>query len=180
MSKASEHLWLITECYVDTALACALLGVNGVNHQSSCDNVCITMQKRFADSFAVGIIDDDKRKPSYVNEFDNIGSASHIILKKHKSKTHYLILISKAVEDFILFCANEAIVNLVVYGLPSDMEGFKMHTKTAGAASDPVFKRLFRALRHSGQMQLLQSILTRLNKDNYRTNTQQLMALFDN
>lgn len=53
---------VITECYVDTNLARTLLNAGKVNHQHACSKVCRTMDRRFNDTFAVGIIDDDKLK----------------------------------------------------------------------------------------------------------------------
>ena len=140
--------------------------------------MCAVMQKNFADQFAVGIIDDDKKKPSYVSKFDDVGTTDHVTLKKHKDKPHYLIVISKAVEDFILSCANEQKVDLKQYGLPDDMQGLKEVTKTVKSNKDSRFKRLFNDLVFlSKEMSVMKAILTYLACEKYQSDTAHLKAL---
>ena len=50
---------IMPECYVDTNLIEYLIG-DTVSHQHCCSKVVGTMKGRFADRFAVGIIDEDK------------------------------------------------------------------------------------------------------------------------
>jgi len=92
-----------------------------VNHQKGCNTVVNTMKgKILKDGFAVGVIDSDKRKPSYVNEFTEIAHTEHLSLLKHTNKAHYLIMVSPAMDKFILDCAEEEMVDLSEYDLPSD------------------------------------------------------------
>ena len=62
----ADALRIIPECYVDTNLVSALLGGIGVNHQKSCNKVVGRMKDKYGDDFAVGIIDNDKRRPGYL------------------------------------------------------------------------------------------------------------------
>ena len=51
---------LIPECYIDTNLI-ETISFKGCNHQKSCSMVANTMKKKYAERFAVGIIDKDKK-----------------------------------------------------------------------------------------------------------------------
>ena len=42
------------------------------------------MNEKFADKFALGIIDADKRRPSYLNEFNEIVSSHHLKISKNE------------------------------------------------------------------------------------------------
>jgi hypothetical protein len=55
---------IIPECYVDTNLVETLVPPTGrgYNHQHGCGTVTKVMKERFADGFAVGIIDKDKKE----------------------------------------------------------------------------------------------------------------------
>ncbi len=70
MANPNEFCF-ISECYIDTNLVETLLGERA-NHQNGCNNVARRMKDKYDDGFAVGIIDDDKRKLSYVNEAEDL------------------------------------------------------------------------------------------------------------
>ena len=180
MTDDAKCLCVISECYVDTNLAATLLDASAMNHQRGCNNVCTVMQKNFADEFAVGIIDGDKRQPTYATSFDGIASCPHLTLKKHKVRSHYIIVVSKAVEDFILSCANESNVSLEKYGLPNDMQGLKEVTKTAKSSKDSRFKRLFNDLAFSSkEMVVMKNVLAYLVSAKYHCDSAYLKRLFD-
>ena len=79
---------IIPECYIDTAIVESLMNTDGVNHQKGCNNVARTMQtaRHLKDSFAIGIIDKDKREPSYVQQFTQLGKTEHIERKEAARK----------------------------------------------------------------------------------------------
>lgn len=61
---------IMPECFIDTTLVASLLDAK-VSHKHSCNEVAREMEKgKFKDAFAVGIIDNDKRKISYIESFD--------------------------------------------------------------------------------------------------------------
>ena len=99
-------LYIIPECYVDTNLISTLVNA-AVNHQKCCTKVTETINKKYTDNFAVGIIDKDKVEPKYVNEFQLIAKRGHLQLLRHKTRPHYLITINPAVEMFIIESAAE-------------------------------------------------------------------------
>ena len=68
-----KDLDIIPECYIDTNLIETILNTKGcytegVNHQKGCNTVVKTMNdpKKLKNEFALGIVDADKRQPSYV------------------------------------------------------------------------------------------------------------------
>ena len=67
-----KDLYFVPECYVDTNLIESLLETDGVNHQMGCNNVAKAMESGvLKESFAVGIIDSDKRKLAYAEYFED-------------------------------------------------------------------------------------------------------------
>ena len=134
-----KDLYFVPECYVDTNLVESLLDSDGVNHQKGCNTVVNTMKgKILKDGFAVGVIDSDKRKPSYVNEFTEIAHTEHLSLLKHTTKAHYLIMVSPAMDKFILDCAVEEGVDLTEFNLPSDLNAFKDQTKVSSQKKENI------------------------------------------
>ena len=86
-----KDLDIVPECFIDTNLVETLLHLkqvdtDGVNHQKGCNTVVrvMTTSKALKDSFALGIVDADKRPLSYVkNECNEIARSRHIVLLKH-------------------------------------------------------------------------------------------------
>lgn len=75
---------VIPECFVDTNLTETLVPPNSqYNHQKGCGTVTKIMQERFADRFALGIIDKDKKEVEYLKHFIEINNAGSLILHKH-------------------------------------------------------------------------------------------------
>lgn len=176
-----KALDIIPEYYIDTNLVETLLQIgtgkeHAVNHQKGCNNVACTMRKN--DGFAVGVVDTDKKQPSYWGEFLPIEESRHLSLKKHKFCPQYVIFIKPAIECFILDCAKEAKLDLRVYGLPSDFNALRGATKNVCAKSDPKFKNLFKALRNHEEMQILTSVLMYLLCERYDAKTEHINKIF--
>lgn len=116
--------FIIPECYIDTNLVETLACPGGCNHQNGCNQVAKIMREKFADRFAVGIIDADKRQPGYLNEFREIASSEHLKLFHHPVRPHFIILVHPAADGFILSCAETAQVNMKDYASSSNRYGF--------------------------------------------------------
>ncbi len=93
------------ECYIDSTLVGQLLDAD-VSHKHSCNEVAKAMEKGpYKDEFAVGIIDNDKRKIRYIESFEEIGRTENLTFLKHRVKHHYMIKVAKegkAMETFII------------------------------------------------------------------------------
>ena len=178
MEKKDFHI--VPECYIDTNLAESLLDSHGVNHQKGCNAVAKKMmESNLKDQFSIGIIDNDKRQPSYIKEFVEIAHTNHISLLKHRERPHYFVRIIPAMDGFILDCANELGVNLKDYGLPSTLKELTKVTKDVKAKNDTRFKDLFKSLNNSEELTKLRSALNYLNDNQYKCDTAELHKIFE-
>ena len=175
-----KDLYFVPECYVDTNLVESLLETDGVNHQKGCNTVVNTMKgKVLNDDFAVGIIDSDKRQPSYVKDFTEIAHTEHLFLMKHNAKPHYLVMIKPAMDQFILDCAKEQDVRMSDFSLSSDLDGFKRQTKTVNTKHDTRFKTLFKAIKQNAEMSTLCCVLNYLKEQRYQSKAEDLAQFFN-
>ena len=135
-----DDLSFIPECYVDTNLIEILVPpTRQYNHQKGCGTVAKVMQEKFADRFAVGIIDKDKKEVKYLEEFEIVCSKNSLILHKHSVRSHYMIQITPAMELFIIKNALECGISLRDFDLPSDLTLFKKESKTVTSNRDQRF-----------------------------------------
>lgn len=170
--------FIIPECYVDTNLVETLVCTAGCNHQKGCNQVAKVMQEKFADRFAVGIIDADKRTPGYLNDFNAVASSRHIQLYRHISRAHYFILIHPAIDGFILACAEAGDVNMADYGLSPVLKNFTVQTKNVMSNREPRFKKLFRTLENVGEIRIMKSLISYLVAARYNVSDNELSAIF--
>jgi hypothetical protein len=100
---------ILPECYGDTLLI-EILGYSKPNHQQpgGINRVLDTLEKKYPGQTAVGIIDKDKKiTPAYFQNFQKQKETNHLILRKHRQRNHYLILVIPALERFLLTAAAE-------------------------------------------------------------------------
>lgn len=169
--------YFIPECYVDTNLIETLVKAQGCNHQKGCNQVCKVMKEKFADRFAIGIIDADKRQPSYVSEFNTIGERGHLKVLKHPSRPHFIILISPAIDQFILDSAADLEINLSDFNLPADLHSFTKQTKNILSNKDKRFRDLFTALAPASEISILKDLLSYLNSFQYSSSTEKILQI---
>lgn len=172
--------FIIPECYIDTNLVETLVCPGGCNHQKGCNQVAKVMQEKFAGRFAVGMIDADKRRPGYLNEFREIAASQHLRLFRHTGRQHFIMLVQPAADGFILACASEAKADMAEYGLSPVLKEFTSQTKNVMSNKDPHFRRLFKAIRNTGEFKLLESVLRYLADNTYNAADEEISALFRN
>jgi len=170
--------YIIPECYVDTNLVETLVCTAGCNHQKGCNQVTKVMQEKFADRFAVGIIDADKKSPSYLNEFSEIASSEHLKLFRHSNRPHFIILVHPAADRFILSCAKVAGVNVANYGLSPVLKEFTVQTKNVMSNKDSRFKQLFKSMENVGEIKLMKSLISYLVRTTYKVSDDEIAAIF--
>ncbi len=172
-------LAVIPECFVDTNLIETLVPPKGkgYNHQKGCGTVTKVMKERFSDSFALGIIDKDKRQVDYLNEFTEVIDAGSLLLHKHKSKPHYIIQINPVVETFIIDNATSVGISITDYDLPNEMDLFKKESKQEQSKKDPRFRDLFRAVNKAGAADFLKLAMwvEYLRDNNYKADIKEMM-----
>lgn len=169
---------VIPECYIDTNLIEFLLNAK-VNHQHSCNNVIKALNNK-KDEFAIGIIDNDKRKVAYIKDCKEIIKTKHLILFKHKERNQYLITISPAADGFILDCAIEQDIDVSNFDLPTNLKDFLKETKTITSNKDQRFKKLFKVIKNHEEISLLQNILTYLCENKYHSKIDDIKNLKNN
>lgn len=137
---------LIPECNVDTVFVEAL-GYPGPNHASSINQVCAILEKRSAHGKAIGFIDNDKKRPAYLAEFDVVENLGNVRLLKHRTKRQHLIVVSPAMDRFIFDLCTELKINLAQYDLPIRFVDFMSKTKREAITRDPKFRNLLNTIR---------------------------------
>ncbi|WP_185218100.1 hypothetical protein [Sphingobacterium mizutaii] len=173
-------LHIIPECFVDTNLIETLVPTgSGFNHQKGCGTVAKVMKEKFADNFAVGIIDKDKQQLDYLNEFDEVHSYGTLTLHKHKTRHHYIVQIFPAIERFILVAAEDCQISLDNYDLPLDFNELKKTSKSVNSKYDKKFKQLFKDLLSAGNQEFitLSNWITYLKDNNYNVEIEVLKEI---
>lgn len=141
---------ILPECFVDTKVAEIITYASEkYNHQHGCGQIASQLKNRLKNNIALGIIDEDKNKgpvAKYFLEFEQIKSENELILKKHKSREQYLILICPEVEEWLLRNANAVGVQLSSHNLPDKLKGFKQITKTQDIDKNIEFYQFIKSL----------------------------------
>jgi hypothetical protein len=120
-----------------------------LQHQYGCNNVSRTMQTKFSDAFAIGIIDNDKHGIAYLKDFTEVKNIGALCLYKHTTRLHWFITISPAIERFLLDTASQSGIFPTDYNIPSDLNGLKAITKSETSKHNPNMRRFFHALVHA-------------------------------
>ena len=171
------------ECFIDTTLVASLLDAK-VSHKHSCNEVAREMEKgKYKDAFAVGIIDNDKRKISYIESFDEIGRTENLTFLKHRDKHHYVIKVGKehkAMETFIQANVDAIGMKMEDFDLPSDLAELIEQTKDSiSTQKDPRIQKLCKAMRQSPEVAKLQDILAYLAANKYNVDLDELKKMIE-
>lgn len=169
---------IMPECYIDTTLVKSLLDAE-VNHKHSCTEVSREMEKgHYKDAFAVGIIDNDKRKLSYIESFDEIGRTDNLTFLKHRDKHHYIIKVGKehkAMETFIKANVDAIGMKMEDFNLPSNLAELIEQTKdSVSTQKDPRILKLCKTMCQSPEVAKLQDILAYLAANKYNVDIEEL------
>ncbi len=169
---------IMPECFIDTTLVGSLLEAK-VSHKHSCNEVAKEMEKgRFKDSFAVGIIDNDKRKIPYIEGFEVLGRTDNLTFLKHKNKHQYVIKVGKerkAMETFIIANVEAIGMKMEDFDLPSDLEELIEQTKDSiSTQKDARILKLCVALRQSPEVAKLKDVLAYLASNKYAVDIEEL------
>lgn len=161
---------IFPECYIDTNLVSYILGEH-VMHKSSCNEVVKAVNK--SGSFAIGIIDEDKRLARMDEGFKiyppaQNGGAKHISMYIHDDGKRFIFTVKPAIDKFILDAAAHQGIKVEDYGYPSALKEFTRCTKKITAANDSNFRNLISAVVKYPEMQRFRNTLKYLvsNKGN--------------
>jgi hypothetical protein len=146
------ELNIVPECYVDTKIA-EIVGQakRKYNHQHGCGDVSKVLQKQLKDKIALGIVDEDLGKgpvAKYFLEFNLVVKENNLILKKHQTRKHYLILICPEVEKWLLEDAKNVSIDPSdpEYNLPGNLNGFIQISKEKDIDRNEGFKKFIKTL----------------------------------
>ena len=172
---------IMPECFIDTTLVGSLLDAK-VSHKHSCNEVAREMEKgRFKDAFAVGIIDNDKRKISYIESFEEIGRTDNLTFLKHKDKHQYVIKVGqnhKAMETFIKANVEAIGMKMEDFDLPSDLAELIEQTKdSVSTQRDPRILKLCKALSQSPEVAKLRDVLAYLAANKYNADVETIQQM---
>ena len=143
------ELSIVPECYIDTKIAEILGQARKYNHQHGCGDVAKQLITTLKDKVALGIVDEDKNKgprPKYFLEFEQINEESNLILKKHKGRNHYLILICPEIERWLMENATAVNIHPLNFNLPENLYRFKQITKRKNIDTNIEFYRFIKEL----------------------------------
>ena len=137
------------------------------------------MKEHFSERFAVGIMDKDKKRVSYLKEFSHIAHDEAIELFKHHRRPHYILLISPAVEGFILAAVSELSIDLCEYDIPDNLDDMRKETKQVDAKSSQKYRKLFKRLKSASEFQKLTRIISYLKEANYNAQEDVLKSMLE-
>jgi hypothetical protein len=147
---------IIPECFIDTKLVNILVPpLRGeYNHQKGKGIVATKMKDDFADDFALGIIDNDKKTLEYADECDLIYQVGdELQLLKHPDCNHYFIIHTTS-EQWIIELSEKAGLALEIFGLPKVSKELKKEIRTTksdrtDSKTIEKFSRVFREIRRA-------------------------------
>ena len=171
------------ECNVDTNLVGFMIG-GYAKHKSCCNEVVKAVNG--ADGFAVGIIDDDKRRATMDEGFREYelaevvdGEHRHVRLFIHNDGRRYMFTVKPAMDKFIFDAAKNEGVSLAEMGYPVAFDGFKKATKRIQAATDVNLRRLFDRIKGDSEFGRLRNTLKYLLLKQYDAETDVVKSFFD-
>lgn len=135
--------------------------IGEVIHGRGIGNVSGIMQRYLTDegTKVIGIIDNDKRQPSFFNSFETHVEEHGLLIKKHPDYLAYLIVIDPAFEKWLLSIMASNGLNLEHYQLPTESKALRQRTKSLEIETDSHFDRLLTDLSESDAFLLIKNFL---------------------
>ncbi len=173
---------IVPECYIDTMLVQTLVPPeknSRYNHQHGCFDVSNEMELYgLKDKFAIGIIDNDKKKAKYLKEFIEIDSIEDSLkLYKHETFPQYFIEINPAIEIWILKVCEQEGIDIDKFDLPNNLKGLRKITKPQTSSKDKRFIDLFLRSKVSSNKSVLKlkAWVNLLKEKNYAVDINELI-----
>lgn len=141
-----QHPYLIPECNVDTVFV-EMLGYPEPNHAANINQVCSALEKLSPNQRAIGFIDNDKKKPDYLDQFEPLDEVNNIQLLKHSGKSQYLVVAKPAMDMIVYDLCRNLNIDISKYKLPSAFKPFKERTKSVSIRQDKNFKNLLNTIK---------------------------------
>lgn len=173
---------IVPECYIDTMLVHTLVPPaknKRYNHQHGCFDVSNEMElSGLKDKFAVGIIDNDRKKAKYLSSFIEVANVDND-LKLYWRKFHpqYFIEINPAMEVWMLKICEQEKIDITEFNLPKDLKSLKKITKSQASSTDKRFVNLFLKFKTSNNKSISKLIdwIKIFIERNYQTDINELI-----
>jgi hypothetical protein len=125
----------------------------------------------------------DKRKVSYVEEFDEIGRTDNLVFLKHRDKYHYIIKVGKehkAMESFIKANVEAMGKKMEDFNLPSDLAKLIETTKNSiTTQKDPRILKVCKVLQTSHEGAIMKNVLEYLAENKYHADIEELKKMIN-
>ncbi len=180
MVNFEDNWWMyfVPECFFDTLLLKRLLQTNKrLVHRKGSNNVVNDLDKRLKNSFAVALIDKDKRELNYLRECDVHYEGNKLVLLKHKSRKHFIIQLNPPLENWIIDVLEENGLLIEDFGYSKDYKKLKKQIKSdIDNESDERLNKLVNAIIKTdcGSIKKIKSFLHYLKEKNYEADINEL------
>ncbi|GAA4445913.1 hypothetical protein GCM10023189_00410 [Nibrella saemangeumensis] len=139
-----EHVRLYPECHADTALITFFVPDSRIiEHAAGINEVSKALQQvQKVDTTLIGIVDNDKHKPRYLDLFKTVAEENKICFRHRPGSNQYLIIIDKAIETFLLWNAGQVGISISDYGFEPAIRNFGLRLKRRDIETEPDYLRL--------------------------------------
>lgn len=123
-----------------------ILGFSNPNHANGISTALSKVNTYFDKRFAVVIIDDDKRKPKLFDQYRlTLRQEYGLQLRQKPESLHFLILISPAIEDWLL--ENARAIDVVFAGLETRKDLMRITKDELEVEKNPLFRKYLNDLK---------------------------------
>ncbi len=174
------HQHFVPECFFDTVFLKRLLQTSRrLMHRRGCNNVINDLDSpRLKDSFAVGIIDRDKRDLAYLKQCKVFHDSDKPILWKHNDRLQFIIQLNPPLENWIVSILDENGLKIEDFGYSRNFKKLKQQIKDdIDNEKDDKLNKLVSAVIKTdcATIKKIQSMLLYLKEKNYQTDINELI-----
>lgn len=144
-----DRIRLYPECHADTTLITYFMADSQIiEHSAGINEVSKSLETVRSDAtMLVGIVDNDKHKPRYLQQFELISEENKVCFRHKPKSNQYLIIIDKAIESFILWNAAQVNINVADYGFSLEVKKLGARLKSQAIETDSNYLQLLSDLR---------------------------------
>ncbi len=182
MANFEDNWWMhfVPECFFDTVLLKKLLQTNKrIVHRKGCNNVVNDLDSiRLKDSFAVALIDKDKRELDYLKECTVLYKGCRLVLLKHNTRKHFIIQLAPPLEHWIIEVLEENVLKVEDFGYSRDYKKLKKQIKNdIDNEGDEKLNKLVNAIIKTdcASIKKIKSFLHYLKEKNYQVDINELI-----
>lgn len=144
---------IIPECHADTVLAQLFVAnVKKEDHANGSSGVATEMKQEASfDKVMIGLIDNDKLKhmPRYFDDFAEFDRGGRVSFRQKEDLyvQHYLIVLERAIETFLLYNAEQVGIKVADFGFSEIQKEFQKSLKSQQIEDSENYQSLLQALR---------------------------------